>query len=341
MQTPFLQTVESPTSRPRLVVALVASAILITFIVWFAGPATIAQVAASVGWTGFLWLMLLFMLTQFSRAVRLWVAMRVDARPSFGRLFCIASVHQLLNHLMPARLGEVGFPLLLKRFTSVPAASAVSLLLFVRLQEIFVLALIFALAALTLVAGGPGSLQTPLKLLGLVVMAAVVALQASLRPILRTLARIIRPRAASASHTSRVRGRASDFLGRVDAELAVRLSVGQRVLFFALTVLVWISTFYFFHEVLRLGGIDLSYGETVVGSALANLSHILPINAFGSFGSLEAGWTFGFSMLGVDPKSALATGLVMHVLVLAFLGVLAAPGWLWLTLGKNNRATVK
>jgi uncharacterized membrane protein YbhN (UPF0104 family) len=71
-----------------------------------------------------------------------------------------------------------------------------------------------------------------------------------------------------------------------------------------------------------------SLGEAVVG--------LLP-NAIGSFGTLEAGWAAGYVLCGVDRADAVATGFIMHgIVVLAGL-ILSAGGLTYLLWERRYR----
>jgi uncharacterized membrane protein YbhN (UPF0104 family) len=115
----------------------------------------------------------------------------------------------------------------------------------------------------------------------------------------------------------------------IDAELRQRRA--PPALSTALTGAIWTSLFLLFSETLRLAGHSVGWPATVVGSTLANATQFLPVNTLGSFGSLEAGWTVGFALMGVPAKEAFAAGLAMHSVVFAVLMATALPGWWWLS----------
>ncbi len=77
-----------------------------------------------------------------------------------------------------------------------------------------------------------------------------------------------------------------------------------------------------------MSGVEISFSQSVIGSSIATVIQLLPVNVFGSFGSLQAGWTIGFVMMGVDAKTALMTGLILHLIVIAILAMTACPAWL-------------
>jgi len=55
---------------------------------------------------------------------------------------------------------------------------------------------------------------------------------------------------------------------------------------------------------------------------LAAQSHVG--DSFGNFGTVEAGWAFGFSFFGLTGSNAFTLGLALHILSLVILGATAA-----------------
>ena len=59
---------------------------------------------------------------------------------------------------------------------------------------------------------------------------------------------------------------------------------------------------------------DITYLETLAGATGAVISNVLPINSFGSFGTLEAGWTGGFVLVGMSGQDAITTAFGSHII---------------------------
>ncbi|MCD4747980.1 MAG: flippase-like domain-containing protein [Thermoanaerobaculales bacterium] len=74
--------------------------------------------------------------------------------------------------------------------------------------------------------------------------------------------------------------------------------------------------------------------DVVTGSAVASLSNLLPFNLVANFGTLEAGWTAAFAAMGVPLNLAAATGLATHIWALIFAAVFGALAWF--TLGRKK-----
>lgn len=302
-------------------------------LVWWVGPARLELASRRLGLEGVLWLLLIYTGAMAARTARFHFALPRERRPGIGGTGAITALHQLSNHLLPARLGEFAFPYLLHRATGHPAEAGLSLLLRVRLQEIGVLGALFTFALLTVQPGAGGGWRNWPALLGLGAVTTLlpVLLQRLLPPVLHCAAAGVQ-RLARGSRRPRLNRwgeRLSTLCTRLAAENARRISWSQRAIELLLTIAVWLLIFLQFRESMRLTGHPVSYEAAIVGSGFANLAQLLPINTWGSIGSMEAGWTFGFSLVGVPAAEAMATAIIVHLLVIVFLGLFSLPAWLW------------
>jgi uncharacterized membrane protein YbhN (UPF0104 family) len=66
-----------------------------------------------------------------------------------------------------------------------------------------------------------------------------------------------------------------------------------------------------------------SYPEVVIGSTGAAITSALPIDAIGNLGTLPAGWTVGFSALGMTVDEGIASVFAIHIFILIFSSILA------------------
>lgn len=323
-----------PTGRARSPGRWFFTVLVTVAVVWaivaFSRPATVARVVSSIGWLGAVVIVGLYSITQILRAARIWFALPSKDRPPFSSLLAIVSVHQCLNHLLPLRLGEASFPLLIKRYTATSGATAVSTLVIVRVQELLMLATFFGAGLLVWLYRKQGDVSVA-WLMAIPLAGAVALLLAfSALPRLLTISAVLLRRPLPRIYFVAARERGASFLDRFRIELAAPVSTADRGVGWLLTVAIWFNTFLVSQQALRYSGVPATYVETIIGASLASLSHVLPLNAFGSFGSLEAGWTLGFSLIGFDARTVLAVGFVAHVLLMAFLVTAALLAWIWL-----------
>ena len=155
-----------------------AVAALAALIAW-AGAGRLEAAFRGIGWRGAAELFAIYAFSQLVRVARYRMMFRGDPRPpGLGDLCAVVSLHQVGNHILPARMGELTFPYLLRRSSGTPVERSLSILLTIRLQEVAVLAGLFVGA---LVFVGPGmaghSGASPLRLAGAGI--AVIALVAA------------------------------------------------------------------------------------------------------------------------------------------------------------------
>lgn len=127
------------------ILALLCSAALV---IWFfnSGRAdNLSDLVSRVGWTQLVGLTCAFALTYLLRAGRVFDEFRVDTPVTYLGILRLTLVHNAMVNVVPFRGGEAAFPILLSRWFGVPTTRAVAALLWLRLQDAFV---VLALAAL-------------------------------------------------------------------------------------------------------------------------------------------------------------------------------------------------
>jgi len=72
----------------------------------------------------------------------------------------------------------------------------------------------------------------------------------------------------------------------------------------------------------------------VAGNTGQVLANVLPVNSFGSFGTLEAGWSGGFVLVGMSPQDAITTGFGYHLINFVAAAAIAAVCWVVIRLRK-------
>ena len=251
------------------------------------------------------------------RAWRFQLLFPPSARPGIGRLLAVGAAHNLAAYILPAKTGEATFVLYARKACGVSGSRALASLITSRLLDLCTVCAGLGVACLVLAAGrgdGPGWFA-PLGTV-LVVLAAFIGLLAwkshwlvAIYTKLATLTRIDRTR-----------------LGRRVDELALRVSTalreaggeGRVIKAAIVSAPQWLGIFLFYGVLVRGLGlsetIDLS--QAALGSGLAVVANLLPINGFAGFGTQEAGWVLGFGALGVPKDLATATSVGVHLIQL-------------------------
>ncbi len=309
--------------------------LLVVIVVRWLGLGTILRNLSSIGWKGVGWISVLYGISQIIRTLRFRIALKSAKDITFGKMFGIVSIHQFLNHVLPARIGEMSFPLMIKKLKGTPIVQTTSVLMLIRAQEIILLGAFFITALL--LHGGVENKIGSGKIAQNVVVGASSLFVLSLfaffliPSFIKLSIRIVRYSAIIGAKIPAIGlflNKGAEILD--DLQVAFRqnrLSTLNLQCMF-LTILMWLTMFILFHMIMLMSGVEISFSQSVIGSSIATVIQLLPVNVFGSFGSLQAGWTIGFVMMGVDAKTALMTGLILHLIVIAILAMTACPAWL-------------
>jgi len=101
----------------------------------------------------------------------------------------------------------------------------------------------------------------------------------------------------------------------------------------------WGMIFWAFYAFLRGFGIGISFLQMIFGSTVGVIANALPISGIGNWGTLEAGWTAGFLMVGLPKEKAIATGFGIHILIFIACAMISFFCWATLRKPKNPPPT--
>lgn len=299
---------------------------------WLLSRADLRTIANMLATTDLRWFLVGGVTYLVSSGLRAFRFVRLNRLPldRVSSMTAVVLAMSLANQILPARLGELSYVYLARKTEDLPLGQGFLSLIVARLWDLVTIGSLFALAAVYL----QGQLPSRTRILvwaaagcsALAVM-AVIALVAWRGFLFRTALNLL-------NRSLLARLPAQRKLVRMVRDMEVGLALMGGSVHFGSTLLcsvaVWLSSFGMTHALLMSLGVSVTLGETVVGASLAALASILPINSIGSFGTLEAGWTAGFVLVGMDPDLALATGFAIHLLALAHTVACGLPAWGWL-----------
>ncbi len=263
-----------------------------------------------------------------------------SARPSLGSLFEIVAVHNLMNHVLPFRTGELSYVYLIRSLHGVPVAEGLGTLVICRIMDLMAFALMYPVAIILLYLQGfafPAYVWTVLWAvvpLFFVLGGLLVVLALRGKGLVRLLRRLVgRTRLAGSALTRR-------FLEKLDEAAQSFEHLGTRKVYLGvfLLSLAILGIIYFVTYILLAGmGYPMQILLVVFCSTLASLGMLLPLYSFGGFGTLEAGWTVGCMMAGFSKEMGMASGLSFHVIVLCCVTLvglygfirIGRAGWAW------------
>ncbi len=228
----------------------------------------------------------------------------------------VLCVHTFLNNVLPFRSGETSFPILMKKFFGISYSRTTALLAAARVFDMITLATIFLISAVW------ASSDATLVLLPIAVLLAIFL----------TVFFFLKMSSSVVSKFPMLSGFFEHFKGVLFTKVI-------EMLFFSF--LIWGTKFLSFEIIFKAAGLDIGYLETVFVLTFAELTTILPIHSIGGFGTFEAGAVLGFSLVGVNPKKALAIAVYFHSILLLMSAITALFGWIGLSIKSVNETEDK
>jgi hypothetical protein len=240
--------------------------------------------------------------TYLLRSLRVFHEFKDATHGRFVVCLRIVLFHNAWVNLLPMRSGELVFPLLLRRHFGIPAERAVASLLWLRLQDAFVLT---ALALLIW-----PDLSAPLRAAAL---AALMALGLAL-PWWAGRARTTQPETDRAGRLTKLRDALADSARHARIGWLWTLANWS----IKLAVQAWLLA--------QILAAPLASGAA--GALGAELAAILPVQGVAGFGSYEAGAATALLPSGILFSQGLQAALVLHLCILASALSMAALAWL-------------
>jgi uncharacterized membrane protein YbhN (UPF0104 family) len=296
---------------PYLVAALIVWLLFrqISFhLIWqLLSRAQIKWIVVGLGW---------YVVTIILRAYRLGTLL--DMKGWYRPLFLLPDVLalSLINNLLPTRAGELSFPIIMQRRHGLALSEGLVLLFIVRFFDflcVIALFIIFAHLNRATLSSAAGSFILILSLL-LVPLFILLALlpwlgNMGLQAIIWFGQRMgwgERPFGQKVVASGQTAVRVIDRVNHIQTY--------GRVLGWSLAG--WLTTFAWFAAFLAAINIPVPWALVIVGASFATLSKALPLATVGGFGAHEAGWAFGFHLIGMSADLAIASGFAVNILTL-------------------------
>jgi hypothetical protein len=225
-----------------------------------------------------------------------------------------------LNFILPFRLGELSFPVLMRRHYGHGFLHATGVLLLARLFDLATVAAILL--------GAAAWLRVPVGVP--YVLPAFCALVLAVAPFGLALAgQALRPWLARLPHVGHVADRLTAAFDAIRDHRAAILAVG---LGFAMWLVFGLAA------ILTAGAVVGTVGPVaaMLGGAAGNIAFALPVNGIAGIGPAQAAWVAAVTQAGVPWNDAVLSALALHAVVLVnalLLGALATIP----ALGKSDR----
>jgi len=230
------------------------------------------------------------------RTLRLVSFFRSQLRTRFFQALRLMLIHNLWNNLLPMRAGEISFPILMKRYFSIPASDSLPALFWFRLLDLY-LVLMLAVISLLLIQDQPLLAVLLMTLLTLAIPLAYLLLP----KLLLSLERY-----------------APVKLARILAQCRLALPRSWRLLLLSSfwTLINWTVKLAAFSWIV-MQFVEIDEGLALLGAIGGELTTVLPIHGVAGAGTYEAGVVAALLPSGVDKQQALIAAVNLHLFLLS------------------------
>ncbi len=275
----------------------------------------------------------IYALSYVARAMR-WKVLLNRHDLSFRDLYLITSAHIMYNNLLPSRIGELSYVVLLRQKKGLTAADGVVSLVVSRFLDFITLGLIFLLSVASF--RGAHSVEA-FRDLPLVAISSVLLLSAGLvaMPTITTRVHQWLNRELASAPPESLRARIERTAERMVETFERTAGTASYLKAGLLSLVIWYAKFLSFtlmvHAMHDAGtAARMSFWGVVIGSTAAELTTITPFHGVAGMGTYEWAWKVVFhDVLGIDEQVSILTGFGVHVFLLFFsilLGGLAYLG---------------
>ncbi len=264
---------------------------------------------------------MLYLLGYFFRILR-FRALLGGEPPPIVPLTAVVCIHNMANKLLPVRTGEISFPYLLKKIGKKSTGTGISSLMAARILDLASVGFVFFVSSIIIRNEMPEKykmLWIPAAVLSGVAILALAGMIFFTKKFFMTHSLPSQQNATLIRRTFYSSLRALTAISNTNLILAIFWSMG-----------LWFSFYGMFNIYVKGMGQNLGFFESSWGATISVFTYVLPISGVGGFGTHEAGWTLGFTALGIEFDAAVAAGFAVNVICAAsaiILGIAGAVGF--------------
>ena len=268
-----------------------------------------------------------YIIMMVLRALRFEVLLK--KRIAFNKLLPIVFVHSLLTNIIPFRVGDLSYVVMLKKIKKQSYSKGLSSLLIARVFEFCVMIFILILAIIYSKDLPNLGFQNiiPLMIVVLVLLVLMIFSMIFLHDFLvRIFDRFL-------VLFPMLKLKLNKFLVSFKAYRSRKVLIQT----FVLSVLTYISGVIFTYYIVIALNYAIPLNILLITITFSILSSILPINSVAGFGTVEGVWALILGYFGYTIESAILLSFSLHIIQLLFSGALGLLGWLLLPTKHYNQ----
>jgi uncharacterized protein (TIRG00374 family) len=265
-----------------------------------------------------------YLLNYTLRSIRFRLLLNLDEIP-FKQLFGVTNLYGMYLYLLPAKSGELSFPILLKSRLNVPLPASTATLIAARFFDFVTVALFLPIVLIAYW----DQIHIWVRMGSLLFAGIVLVLGIGLFWLIRNPSRFDKFKPVESNTKLIVVRFWNASINLLESLRAIDQRRGYWRLWL-LTIGIWIcvqATFYF---IILSFGEALTYWQMMVVSIIMVPMTLLPIQGFANLGTHEIGWVAAFALFGYPETTALNIAVSSHIILLFFVILLGSLGFLLL-----------
>ncbi len=247
----------------------------------------------------------------FLRSLRFSVLARTKLRPL--QILDIVLVHGLYNRVLPLRLGEGAFPLLMKQKFDISYTESGLLIILARIFDLLSTSTIFAFVCILTIF--KNSILKIVLFVIIVIGLAFISMYKLIPLLLNNLSQI--------RHLQRF----SNQLDLLKKYFQENISIKKTLIVFFISGINWFIMFIIFKELINDFNLLIKLMHVVLAGSFSNISSILPLSSIGNFGTMETGWVAILLMVGHEKDQAIISGFSVNVFTFSSTVLLGVIGY--------------
>lgn len=245
----------------------------------------------------------LHLFTYFVRTLMLYSFLR-NEKITFNYLLSAHFIQNFFVHIIPASLGELSFPILLK--DKIKTTHSLSALLLTKISMLVTLFILFILSVFILFNG--------------IIKINIVMIILGVASIISFVIGFIIISGSMKKTNNKILHKINNYLINLKNTLLEDLNKFKdlkfSIWFFFLTLLSNFSLAFFYIIILEGLGINLRLWQSIFISSIGMIFLVIPIKSIGGFGTSEGSWAIGMTLLGFDGTIGLQSGFITHIYAL-------------------------
>ena len=272
-----------------------------------------------------------YLVNYWLRTIRFRILLELEEIP-FPQLLGVTNLYGMYLYLMPAKFGEVTFPVLLKRRLGTDLSTSTGSLIAARVFDFFTIALILPFILLIYWQIMPQSFRIAIILFCILVFSLFFFFIWTLRNPDRVF-----PVLNKAQPENQVLNKSLDFITNVYQGIQGIDQKNKYLELLMVTVGIWTCINTTFFLITLSLGYSFNFFQIVVVSIIMVPVTLFPIQGFANLGAHEFGWITAFTLFNYPYLDALSIAVNSHIVYVFFVLMLGAIGNILLNSGNQQR----